>query len=61
MCWVELIDRKRAEKLMLMMGLNAEINQLATANSVCSYGNVLRRGVVMSLGGYWTLRLNVRR
>ena len=40
-CGVQLIDRKRSKALML--GLSEAIDQLGTANSVCCYGNVLRR------------------
>ena len=41
MCGVELKDSKRTKDLMLC--LNETINQLAMANSVCWYGDVLRR------------------
>ena len=43
MCGVQLKDRKRANDLMLMMGLNKTIYRLAMANSVRWYGHVLRR------------------
>ena len=42
MCGVQLIDRKRSSDLMLMLGLNETIDQLAIANSVHWYGHVLR-------------------
>ena len=35
MCGVQLKDRKRSTDLMLMLGLNKTIDQLAIANSVC--------------------------
>ena len=37
-CGVQLKDRKRSMDLMLMLGLNETINQLAMANSGCLYG-----------------------
>ena len=43
MCGVQLIDRKRSTDFMFMLGLNETIDQLAMANSVHWYGNVLRR------------------
>ena len=43
MCGVQLKDRKKSNDLMLMYGLNENINRLAMANSVCWYGHVLRR------------------
>ena len=42
MCGVLLKDRKRSTDLMFMMCLKETINQLAMANSVHGYGNVLR-------------------
>ena len=36
-------ERKLSRDLMLMLGLNEAIDKLAMANSVCWYGNVLRR------------------
>ena len=38
----QLKDRKRAKDLMLMLSFNKTIDQLAMANSVRWYGNVLR-------------------
>ena len=43
MCEVQLKDRKRSTDLMLMIGLNKTIDQLAMANSARWYGQVLRR------------------
>ena len=43
MCGVQLKDRRRFIDLMLMLGLNDTIDQLAMANSVRWYGHVLRR------------------
>ena len=43
MCEVQLRDRTRSEDLMLMLGLNETIDQLAMANSVCWYSHMLRR------------------
>ena len=40
---VQLKDTKRCNDLMLVLGLNETIDQLAMANSVSWYGNVLRR------------------
>ena len=43
MCGVKLMDRKKTEDLMQMLGLEETIDQLAKANSVRWYGHVLRR------------------
>ena len=43
MCGVQLKDRKRSADLMLMLGLNQTIDQLAMANSVRLYGHVFKR------------------
>ena len=43
MCGLQLKDRKRSMDLMLMLGLNQTIDQLAMANIVWCYGHVLRR------------------
>ena len=43
MCGVQLKDRKISTALMLMLGRNETISQLAMANSVRWYGHVLRR------------------
>ena len=43
MCGVQLKDRKRSMDLMLMLGLNETIDQLAMENSFRWYGHVLRR------------------
>ena len=43
MCGVKLVDRKRAEVLMQMVGLEEAVEQLALANSMCWFGHVLRR------------------
>ena len=43
MCGVQLKDRKRSTDSMFMLGLKETIGQLAIANSVCWYGQVLRR------------------
>ena len=40
---VQFKDRKGSTDLMLMLGLNKTIDQLAMASSVCWYGHVLRR------------------
>ena len=42
-CGVQLKDRKKSTDLMLMLGLNETIDQLAMVNSVRWYGHVLRR------------------
>ena len=42
-CGVHLKDGKRSKDLMLKLGLNETINQLAMANSVCWHSHVLRR------------------
>ena len=39
---VQLKDRKRSTDLMIMLGMNETIDQLAMANSVRCYGHVLR-------------------
>ena len=43
MCGVQLKNRKISKDLMLMLGLNESIDQLAMANSVHWYGHVLWR------------------
>ena len=43
MCGVQLKDRKRSTDLMIMLGLNETIDQLAMANNVCWNGHVLKR------------------
>ena len=43
MCGVKLVDRKRAEVLMQMVGLEEAVEQLALANSVRWFGHILRR------------------
>ena len=35
MCGVQLKDRKKSAGLMLMLGLNETIDQMAIANNVC--------------------------
>ena len=42
MSGVQLKDRKRSTDLMLMLGMNEIIDQLAMADSIRSYGHVLR-------------------
>ena len=44
MCGVQPIDINRFKDLMLMLGLNKAIDQLAMANSIGWYGYLLRRG-----------------
>ena len=43
MCGVKLMDKKSTKHLMQMLELNEAIDQQAKANSVCCYGNVLRK------------------
>ena len=43
MCEVQLKDGKRSRDLMMTLGLNETIDQLAMAVSVCWYGHVIRR------------------
>ena len=43
MCGVQLKVKKISMDLMLLLGLNETIDQLAIANSVCLHGHVLRR------------------
>ena len=44
MCAVQLKDRNRADDLMLMLGLNETIDQIAMEISVCWYGLVEEGG-----------------
>ena len=44
MCRVQLKDRNRSMDLMLMLGFNETIDQLAMANSACWYGHAEERG-----------------
>ena len=43
MCGVNLLDKKRAEDLRGMLGIEVSVEQLAKANGVRWYGHVLRR------------------
>ena len=43
MCEVQLKDRKRSANLILMLGLNETMDQLAIANRVRWHGHVMRR------------------
>ena len=43
-CRVQLKERKISADLMIMLGLNEIIDQLAIANSVHWHGHMLRRG-----------------
>ena len=43
MCGLQLKDRNGSRDLMLMLGLNETIDQLAMTNNVHLYGHVLRR------------------
>ena len=43
MCGVKLVDRKKMEDLMEMLGLKETLNKIAKANGVRWYGHVLRR------------------
>ena len=45
MCGVKLMDRKKTEVLMQMLGLEETVDQMAKANGVRWYGHVLRRDV----------------
>ena len=43
MCGVKLVDRKKMENLMEMLGLTETLNKMAKANGVRWYGYVIRR------------------
>ena len=43
MCGVKLVDRKKMEDLMEMLGLKEILDRMATANGVRWYGRVIRR------------------
>ena len=43
MCGVKLMEKKRSEDLMAMLGIEETMDQLAKANGVRWYGHVLRR------------------
>ena len=43
MCGAKLMEKKRTEDLMEMMGLKETVVQMAKANGVRYYGHVLRR------------------
>ena len=43
MCGVKLVEKKRTEDLMEMLGLNETAVQMAKVNGVRWYGHVLRR------------------
>ena len=53
---VHLEDRKTSKDLILTLGLNEEINQVAMANSVRCYGHVLRRATEFGANGKWKKR-----
>ena len=44
MCFAKLMEKKRTEALMEMLGLKETVVQMAKANGVRWYGHVLRRG-----------------
>ena len=44
MCGVNLVDRKKIENLMKMLGLKETLHKRAKANGVRWYGYVIRRG-----------------
>ena len=48
MCGTQLKDRKTSKDLMLILGLNETIDQLATTNSVNWYGHLLQWRMVIS-------------
>ena len=56
MCGVKLVDRKRVEVLVQMVGLEEAVEQLALANCVRWFGHILRREVAMFWVGPWILR-----
>ena len=43
MCGVKLMNRKRTEDLMQMLGLEEAVDRLAKANGIRWYGHVLKR------------------
>ena len=43
MCGVKLMDRKKNKELMVMLGVEETVDQMAKANAVRWYGHVLRR------------------
>ena len=51
-CEVLLRDVKRMTKLMLMLGFNEAMDQLAIVDSVCWYGHDLRRILVFKVEGH---------
>ena len=42
-CGVHFKDKKSSTDFMFLLGLSETMSQLTMANSVCWYGNVLRR------------------
>ena len=50
-CGVQLKHRKRSTDLMLMLGLNETLDQLAMASSVRLYGHVLSRALDFDVEG----------
>ena len=47
MCGAKLIEKKRTEDLMEMLGLKVTVVHMAKANGVRWYGHVLRRDAVL--------------
>ena len=45
MCGVKLIEKKRSQKLMNLLGLKVTLNGLARASGVQWYGHVLKRNI----------------
>ena len=43
MCGVKLVDRRKMEELMEMLGLKEVLDRMAKANGVRWYGHVIRR------------------
>ena len=43
MCGVKLMEKRKTEELMTMLGLKETVDQLANANGVRWYGDVLRK------------------
>ena len=52
-CRVQLKDGKIAEVMMLILGLNETMDQLALANSVRWYGFFLRRALEFEVEDEW--------
>ena len=56
MCGAKLMQKRRTEDLMEMLGLKETVVEMAKVNGVRWYGQELRWDDAMFLGRHWSLR-----